>query len=95
MPVNMAMKECNTRIIDLESYDCITVLVDEESVAAHRRLRERWIGGRSEGRSLAGTGTRAQDYLDIMRVYMERMRPAVEINDCELDDATIGDNERV
>jgi hypothetical protein len=33
------MKECNTRIIDLESYDCITVSVDQESVAAHRRLR--------------------------------------------------------
>jgi hypothetical protein len=95
MPVNMAMKECNTRIIGLKSYDCITVSVDEESVATHWRRRECWIRRRGEGRSLAGTRTRAQDYLNIMRVYVERMCPAVEVNYCELDDATVGDDERV
>jgi hypothetical protein len=30
-----------------------------------------------------------------MRVYVERMRPTVIVNDCELDDAAVGDNERI
>lgn len=95
MPVDMAMEEGDARIIDLEADDDVAVFVDEEGVAAHWRLGEDGVRGRSEGWSFAWSGAGTLDYLDSVRVDVEWMGAAVEVDECQFDNAAEGEDDWV
>jgi hypothetical protein len=86
----MAMKEGDAWIVDLEANDYVTVSVDEERVTAQWDLGEYGVWRRTEGWSFAGTRAGMLDYLDCVRVDVERMGPGVKIDECQFDYTTKG-----
>lgn len=91
VPLNVAVEEEDTGVIDLEAQHGIRVGIDGDGVAAWRGL----IEGQIMPCPRASVAGRTVQNLELMSVHVERMDGTIEIVDNNFDDITITEDERV
>ena len=93
VPFDVAVKECDARVIGLESKDCVAEPVNEERVPAHGDFG-RWCRGYGVWCTAVVSG-RAGDHLELMGVEVEGVGSIIIVNYCQLYDRVVRDDDGI